>query len=129
MKRGLLAILLLAVLLLPLLACGEGKRDELYGTWELKSSKNHPEITEGVADGSYRRTYTFDGKGTVVRTVYENGEVKKSTLSYEIRDRGTPTLKVDGWLLVPYSVTDDSLMLQIKEGNGWEFLACVRAGE
>ncbi|MBR0507537.1 MAG: hypothetical protein IJJ86_02905 [Clostridia bacterium] len=126
MKRRLLAVLLLAVLLLPLFACGGEKRDELYGTWELVSSKNHPEITEGVADGSYRRTYTFDGKGTVVRTVYENGAVKKGSFPYEILDRGTPMLRIDGWLDVPYSVTDDSLMLQIKEGNGWEFLACVR---
>jgi len=126
-NRRLLACLLLVLLVLSLAGCAKEGKDELYGTWVLQSSKNHPEITERIEDGSYRRTYTFDGRGTVVRTVYENGEIKQSSLSYEILDRGgTPTLKIDGWLLVPYRITGDSLMLEIRETESWEFLACVR---
>jgi hypothetical protein len=124
MRKRWITWLLLAAIVLSLIGCA--KPDALAGTWNMVSSMRHKEREEEIKNGTYAASYTFDGHGKGTRTVLSNGKTTTGSFRYELIERGTTILVIDN-VQIPYSITDDSLMMQVPEGGGnKDFLAFVR---
>lgn len=115
MKRW-IAWLLLAAIALTLVGCA--KPDELQGTWRMVASMRHKERAEEIRNGTYSLTYTFDGRGKGTREALHDGKTTSGSFRYELVERGTTILVMDETIQIPYSITGDTLQLQVPEGGG-----------
>lgn len=124
MKR-VFAWVLLAAILLSFAACA--KPDALAGTWNMVASMQHKERAEEIENGDYAASYTFDGHGKGITTVLSDGKTTESTFRYELVERGTTILVMDGYIQIPYSLNGDTLQLKVPIGQGqFDFLVFER---
>ena len=115
MKRRRIAWILLFSIALTLVGCG--KADALKGTWTQVRSMRNEELNEKIENGTLIHTYTFNGHGKGEEMTWRDGTKITIPFEYELIERGTTILVIDG-IQIPYAFVGDTLQMQIMQGGG-----------
>lgn len=115
MKRRRIAWILLFAIALTLVGCG--KADALKGTWTQVRSMRNEELNEKIENGTLIHTYTFNGHGKGEEMKLRDGTKTTIPFEYELIERGTTILVIDG-IRIPYAFVGDTLQMQITQGGG-----------